>query len=494
MRLTLKESISLFLASVLFLIFFSTSTSFIGPVESFDSSIFQLIGKYWVEGVFPYVGLWDSKGPVIFFINAIGYYLTDSYLGVFFIQVICLFLTLSCIYLFFKKEGTIRLAWIQTLLSLVVLSNSFEGGNSVEEYILPLLTPALLYMYHWSEANLCLVTLNKPKLIIDNNKVHSVKYAFLYGLVLSFSLLTRLTNALGVCVGIILIVIYLVYQRQWKNLLQCSGSFIAGFLILTLPFLLYFHFKGILSEMWYGTVGYNVGYTMSAINSYHSVKGFISFLLSYFSCYFLIGVSILMIIFQHDRKIIGWFWLIVSFITFLFFFFSYRYAHYNIISLPYLCIGMQALRRLIKGTNLLSFRKFLKTSSLAVVLLVLFGCGYQSYQAFKLYSKEYSVIDFYQSFISKIPEEELNSFVGYNTSSTYYLALNICPYYPFFYMQDKMIERNKTIISKIHDTFENGNVKWILVDLYNGQCGIQDILDARYERVNTKGLALYKLK
>ena len=52
--------------------------------------MFQTIGKYWAKGHLPYVSLWDSKGSIIFFINAIGYFLTDLNLGVFFLQIICL--------------------------------------------------------------------------------------------------------------------------------------------------------------------------------------------------------------------------------------------------------------------------------------------------------------------------------------------------------------------------------------------------------------------
>lgn len=482
MKLTFREGIVLFIASFFFLIFFSTSTSFIGPVVSFDSSIFQLIGKYWNEGVLPYVGLWDSKGPLIFFINAVGYYLTNSYFGVFIIQVLCLFITLTFIYLFFKQAEKQRKAWLQTFFVLIVLSNSIEGGNSVEEYLLPLLVPALFYMYKWS-----------ARMATNEDIAHSVRYAFLYGLVLSFSFLTRLTNAIGVCVGAILIFICLVYNKKWGNLLKCVCCFIGGFLLLTIPFVYYFYSRGALSDMWYGTVGYNVGYVSTASYSYYSFKGIMGLLLSYFSCYFLIGVSILTIIFQHDYKRTGWFWLIVSSSTFIYFYNTYRFAHYNIISLPYLCIGMVELERLIEGTSSRSLKKGLKISSYVMNLFLICGCVYQSFQAICQYTESHSTSEYFKSYINQIPKEDLNSFVGYNTTSTYYLDLNICPYYPFFYMQDRTISRNKSLEKKVHDTFEKGDVKWILVDDYSRQCGIQDILDARYKIVKKEGLVLFNL-
>ena len=49
--------------------------------------MFQTIGKYWAQGDLPYVELFDHKGPMIFLINAAGYYLAGK-IGVFFLQIL----------------------------------------------------------------------------------------------------------------------------------------------------------------------------------------------------------------------------------------------------------------------------------------------------------------------------------------------------------------------------------------------------------------------
>ena len=58
-----------------------------------DDLIFQIIGKYWAKGFLPYVDIWDHKGPLLFLLNAIGYFLTGGKEGVFLVQI--LFLTVS---------------------------------------------------------------------------------------------------------------------------------------------------------------------------------------------------------------------------------------------------------------------------------------------------------------------------------------------------------------------------------------------------------------
>ena len=81
--------------SFVVLTFFSPPTSWLfGNARTFDSNTFPVIGKYWDDGEsLPYRDLWDLKGPVIFFVNALGYWLAGGKVGVFFIQFVSLSLS-----------------------------------------------------------------------------------------------------------------------------------------------------------------------------------------------------------------------------------------------------------------------------------------------------------------------------------------------------------------------------------------------------------------
>lgn len=107
------------------LTFFSPSTSWLfGNAATFDSNMFQVIGKYWASGeALPYRDIWDLKGPIIFFVNALGYWLTGDKLGVFFIQLVSLSLS-SMIAMRMLYWGGYKNAWLRpyAFLSLSRLS------------------------------------------------------------------------------------------------------------------------------------------------------------------------------------------------------------------------------------------------------------------------------------------------------------------------------------------------------------------------------------
>ena len=166
-------------------LFFSVSTSPLTAEYGWDSAMFQTIGKYWAEGYVPYVSLFDHKGPIIFFINAVGYAIAGR-TGVFILQV--LFLTASeyVAYLLLSRRFGGFASCLAALVMPVILAASWTEGNFTEEYILPLLMASYYLMYKWCGG------------IGRGEYEHSPRAAFVYGLTFAFALLTRVTNALGV--------------------------------------------------------------------------------------------------------------------------------------------------------------------------------------------------------------------------------------------------------------------------------------------------------
>lgn len=89
-RSKISRILPFFSLATFFVLFFSKSTS---PIYSnaigIDSAIFMIIGKGWTSGILPYVGLWDSKGPIIFAINSLGWIIAGNRYGLFAIQIVC---------------------------------------------------------------------------------------------------------------------------------------------------------------------------------------------------------------------------------------------------------------------------------------------------------------------------------------------------------------------------------------------------------------------
>ena len=76
------------LISMLFLLFFSTSTSPLYKDYQDDSAIFITVGKVLKDGKVLYKDIFDHKGPVFFFIEYIGQIIYSGRFGMFILQII----------------------------------------------------------------------------------------------------------------------------------------------------------------------------------------------------------------------------------------------------------------------------------------------------------------------------------------------------------------------------------------------------------------------
>jgi 4-amino-4-deoxy-L-arabinose transferase-like glycosyltransferase len=130
----------------------------------------------------------------------------------------------------------------------------YGEGNTTEEYILPLLFASFYCMLKWCNG-------------VEDNGVweHKPRTAVLYGVTFAFALMTRVTNAVGVCIGVAFIAIMLMFHRKWKNLFSNICFFMLGIVIIVVPFIIYFGLNGALYEMWYGTILYNFDYAEKSV-------------------------------------------------------------------------------------------------------------------------------------------------------------------------------------------------------------------------------------
>ena len=64
--------------SLVFMLMASVYTTPLNRYYGFDSSVFMAFGKGISHGLRPYLDLYDNKGPLIFYINALGYWGADG--------------------------------------------------------------------------------------------------------------------------------------------------------------------------------------------------------------------------------------------------------------------------------------------------------------------------------------------------------------------------------------------------------------------------------
>lgn len=214
-------------------------------VQTIDSYLFHFFGKSMLEGKIPYRDLWDHKGPVIFFLNALGHSFQQGMWGVWWIELAFAFL---CVIIFLKMfwERLGALTLILAVLFLNGLTRRFQGGNLTEEYALLFYMLAFYAFWHF---------LRQPR---------KTWLLVLIGVAagLSFMLRANLISPF-VAIGIVLI-LEGIQQRQFKATVKYLALVLAGFSAVSVGFILYFAAHGALFDFFNAAFFYNFLYTQKS--------------------------------------------------------------------------------------------------------------------------------------------------------------------------------------------------------------------------------------
>ena len=470
--------LALAIVAILFVTLFSTTTSpLYGLRDELDSYVYQTIGKYWVQGYLPYVDLWDQKGPIIYMINAIGYWMTGTKTGVYLIQLVFMTMTSFFMYKVYRMVLKPSYSLLGVCFSLFCLYNLYAEGNHVEEYLLPFLVIALYLQYIW----ICQYSVNKKS-------THNPWYAALYGFILAFCLFTRLTNALGVCGGVALITLLLLINGCYKNLCMNALAFIGGFAILFVPISLYFWANDAFDDMWYGTLLFNLKYVSHPMFGIGGDSTVSSLFRTFIDVYICMATALLLLL--SKRKIVGVWMLSISVLLWLWLFNSHGFVHYGMLCVPCSCLIV-----VIIFSELQTKRSYFYKLSYVGVLLV-----YVMMNVTKLFfvlpksemNKEEEVL------LRQIPVEDYSKIAAYDLGPYLYVKYNMVPPYKFFTAQSLTLSlsRSEEHRSRIVQEYSKLKAKWIMLPEWSKEdCAIRPILDEHYKLAGLSGpCLLYKLK
>lgn len=466
---------------------FTESTSPLFSGWGYDSAMFQTIGKYWAEGYLPYVDLYDHKGPMIFFINALGYGL-DGRNGVYIIQVLSIALSeaIAC-RLLADRLGRGKSLALALLLPFVLAAN-WQEGNTTEEYILPLLLGSYLLMARWCGD------------LEEGRFTHRARAAFVYGLCFGFALMTRVTNALGVCLGVAFITVLLAVKGEWKNLLANAGAFLLGTAVPVLPFCVYFAAHGALYDMWYGTLLYNLDYLSSS--GFPRPEGLVQLLVLvrlYLPGWCLIGAALWSLLprGRERRRLAAMLWLLVAVGNTAFLYTLNRYAHYGIVLLPFFYV---AVWMLAGGDGRQGLRKLSAGLALCMTAAVLLSAGLRVYKNYTVrlpdaaYEEMVDYGDGYEELAALIPQEERDSFVAFNCPRRLYLEQELRPAFRFFTLQQWMMDNSPGLSQTMEAEFRQAEVQWVLsFDADGVNAGVREMLEDGYDLVAQSPHQVYKL-
>lgn len=139
-----------FLALSLTALYFCTESSPLYARNPWDdASIYFSMGKGIVQGYVPYQDMFDHKGPVVFFLFALGYLLTPGFFyGIYLLESLCFS---GVLYFSFKIAGLYFEEGISEALAVISMIFFLDGsflvyGGSCEEFTM-VIYAAVLYQY-----------------------------------------------------------------------------------------------------------------------------------------------------------------------------------------------------------------------------------------------------------------------------------------------------------------------------------------------------------
>ena len=209
-----------------------------------DGGLFMYMGDQVLKGKLLYVDIWDNKGPLIFYLNALGLFLGQGHRwGVWGLEFIFVFLAAFLGFMLMKRMWGIAPAIFGTYFWLIGFNSVMRGGNFTEDYSL-LFNFAAIYLF-WNDLQ------KGPKWI----------YQFMIGVMLALSFLLRANN-IGVELSIaIAVVVASFLDKDWSLSLKKLAWIAAGSLTVFAFVAIYFYALGTLQEMVIAGYTYNFFYS-----------------------------------------------------------------------------------------------------------------------------------------------------------------------------------------------------------------------------------------
>jgi len=183
-----------------------------------DSSVFIYMAQTMMEGQPLYIAAWDLKGPLVFFIDALGLLIAPGYVGIWILEVISMVISMVYVYKTLRLGLNRSFSFIGTLSLFTLIVAALESGNFTEEFALPFI---------------CVGFYNVMRYFTQGKGNW-----FLCGLCLSAVILLKLNYAFPWLVFIPLVIVDMVLSKD-RRIVKHALLFLLGMVVFMTPFGIY---------------------------------------------------------------------------------------------------------------------------------------------------------------------------------------------------------------------------------------------------------------
>jgi 4-amino-4-deoxy-L-arabinose transferase and related glycosyltransferases of PMT family len=387
-----------------------------------DANAYFTVGKGIFHGIVPYKDLFDHKGPLVYFLNGIGSWISyKTFYGVFLIQGLSLAITLYYAYktaeFQLKKSSAL---WVALVLPIFLLFSRHYSSDCPEEFVWPFLS---ISFYHFMSF-----------FVNSTSHKYSPRMMLWHGFAFGCIIMLKF-NLIGFWVGgVSVILLKFILDKEYVKCLSNILMFLLGCFLALFPYLLYAISTHSLQEAIHTYIYFNLLYARDvSVSSSGVLKTLYSILRSnrYVALCIFVGFWYLVKKENHITKMGKWA-IILSFILGLLCTYGggRKFGYYFI---PFSFFSLYGIIALFKMAPAISLDKR-KTVALvsAILIAVPFFNGFQKHKdIFRLTGRE----TVQQSFAKLINQENNATLFCYNMMDQgFYNAAGIIPNERYFYM------------------------------------------------------------
>lgn len=222
----IKELIICMISSFIMVTICSRS-SFLYPFnDDIDINCFFTVGKGMFNHLVPYRDLYEQKGPLLYFIYGLAWYISNkSFLGAYFEEVLLgffwLFYSYKIMSIYYGKKTII---FVPVMSFIAYTSLTFSKGGSAEEICAPIITYLLwTAIKHYEK------------------KIKYKNYEFLYIGFLAGCVFWIKFTLVGAFVGWFIGICYsYILEKQFAKIIKSLFLIVLGVVLATLPWVVYF--------------------------------------------------------------------------------------------------------------------------------------------------------------------------------------------------------------------------------------------------------------